>query len=307
MRTTKGPTNLANHRNAQPREQGIPHESLADIKASKLNPDIAEIVHYNKTTRDVGESNRFYLERWAERCGSVRLQLITPAMLRNYVDRGQTSGSQRRELGALIAAVNHWLRENDPMSARSLSMARPADNPGRDRYVTVDEELAMELAFPPELWAVARFCLRTGARPFEARALTGKDFNAQRGTVKLRHRKGQNKLHVREVPVRDEVVLADLLERLKASGHSELFRCQQGGPWIRTNLARQFERYAALAGLVDLKWTDLRHTFATRVGRGGASATTIADLLGHTNLQLVMRYVQTDSLDREAAISCAVA
>ena len=103
----------------EPRQQSIPSESLMDIRLATKSATVDQIVRYSLKSKEVGASNRFYLERWAERCGSVRLQLISPAMLRDYVDRGQSSGSQRRELGALTAAVNHWLRENDPMGYTS--------------------------------------------------------------------------------------------------------------------------------------------------------------------------------------------
>ena len=47
---------------------------------------------------------------------------------------------------------------------------------------------------------------------------------------------------------------------------------------------------------MDLQWTDLRHTFATRLEMVGVNATTIADLLGHINLGLVQRHMQVSSL-----------
>ena len=290
-----------------PRVQTIPAESLMDIRLTTKSATVDEIVRYSLKSKEVGASNRFYLERWAEKCGAVRLQLISPAMLRDYVDRGQSSGSQRRELGALIAAVNHWLRENDPMGTRrQITMMRPKENPGRDRVVTPEEELAMEVAFSKELWAITRFCLRTGARPFEARAVCGGDVNADKRWVKLRHKKGTGAVLEREVPIMDDTVMADLVLRMKMLGKDELFRCPSGAPWTRNNLANQWDSYRALAGVVDLQWTDLRHTFATRLGMAGVNATTIADLLGHTNLGLVQRYVQVTSLDREAAVKHAI-
>lgn len=289
------------------RQQSIPSESLMDIRLATKSTTVDQIVRYSLKSKEVGASNRFYLERWAERCGSVRLQLISPAMLRDYVDRGQSSGSQRRELGALTAAVNHWLRENDPMGTRrQITMMRPKENPGRDRVVTPEEELAMEVGFGKELWAITRFCLRTGARPFEARAVCGGDVNADKQWVKLRSKKGDGTVRDREVPIMCDATMGDLVERMRLHGKNELFRCPSGTPWTRNNLAAQWDSYKALAGLVDLQWTDLRHTFATRLGMAGVNATTIADLLGHTNLGLVQRYVQVTSLDREAAVRHAI-
>lgn len=291
-----------------PKEQSIPAETLLDVKMATKHTTVEEIVKYSLMTKELGPTNRFYLEKWAELCGPLKLSLLTPATLRGYTDRGQSTGSQRRELGALIAAVNHWLRENDPMGmGRQMAMMRPKENPGRDRVVSEKEELTMRAGFTPELWAITRFCLRTGARPFEARALTGRDVSALNRTVKLRHKKGTSEWHERQVPVMDDEVMNDLLERVHAHGPGVLFRCTSGLPWKSNNLRAQWDKGKALCGIEDLNWTDLRHTFATRMGMGGVNATTIADLLGHTNLGLVQRYVQVTSLDREAAVRQAIA
>ena len=52
------------------------------------------------------------------------------------------------------------------------------------------------------------------------------------------------------------------------------------------------------AGIADFHFHDLRHTFATRLGDAGCNATTIARLLGHSNIQMSMRYTHAsdDSL-----------
>ena len=52
------------------------------------------------------------------------------------------------------------------------------------------------------------------------------------------------------------------------------------------------------AGIADFHFQDLRHTFATRLGDAGSNVTTIARLLGHSNIQMSMRYTHAsdDSL-----------
>ena len=59
-----------------PRVQNIPAESLMDIRLTTKSATVDQIVRYSLKSKEVGASNRFYLERWAERCGAVRLQLI---------------------------------------------------------------------------------------------------------------------------------------------------------------------------------------------------------------------------------------
>lgn len=305
--TKKRPTKPENrHEPTVLREDAnVISEAMLPMGGLKLRPvDVKAAVDYAKKTRNMSETNRWYCERWAERMGGLKLRLVTPAVLRDYVDRGQSSGSQRRELGALVSCVNHFVREVDPEGAKQISMKRPPDNPGRDRVLELHEEHALEAAFGPELWAITRFCLRTGARPFEARQLTAGDVDTQRQVVRLRHKKGTAKMHVRQVPVMDGPTMTDLLERcVRANGVGDtLFLNTKDEAWSRFSLKAAWDKGLALAGVSKLDWTDLRHTFATRLGRGGVTAPVIADLLGHTDLSLVMRYVQVSSMDREHAV-----
>lgn len=78
-RPTKSSTNTARHYEAgrnDTRQQAIPSESLMYIRLATKSATVDQIVRYSLKSKEVGASNRFYLERWAERCGSVRLQLI---------------------------------------------------------------------------------------------------------------------------------------------------------------------------------------------------------------------------------------
>ena len=47
---------------------------------------------------------------------------------------------------------------------------------------------------------------------------------------------------------------------------------------------------------------DLRHTFATRLGDNGCNVTTIAALIGHSNIQLSVRYTDAGDDAKRAAI-----
>ena len=117
---SKTPREINHFARSAPKEQGIPSEDLMDVRLATKKTTVDEIVRYSLSTKEVGPTNRFYLERWAASCGALKLHLLTPATLRGYTDRGQSTGSQRRELGALIAAVNHWLRAVTTHPAKSI-------------------------------------------------------------------------------------------------------------------------------------------------------------------------------------------
>lgn len=57
-----------------------------------------------------------------------------------------------------------------------------------------------------------------------------------------------------------------------------------------------------LAGIEGLIWKDLRATFGTRLAEAGCDAFTIAQLLGHSDVRVTMRYVRTVEESKRAAV-----
>jgi integrase len=57
------------------------------------------------------------------------------------------------------------------------------------------------------------------------------------------------------------------------------------------------------AGITNLRFHDLRHTFATRLAENGVDAFAIARLLGHAKVDMTARYVNSTSEHLHAAIS----
>jgi integrase len=52
-----------------------------------------------------------------------------------------------------------------------------------------------------------------------------------------------------------------------------------------------FHTACRIAGIEGVIWKDLRATFGTRLAEAGCDAFTIAQLLGHSDVRVTMRYV----------------
>ena len=67
------------------------------------------------------------------------------------------------------------------------------------------------------------------------------------------------------------------------------------------DLKKGFAEACRKAGIIDLRWHDLRHTFGTRLAEAGCSEATIAQLMGHTDPKTTRHYTHgTDRAKREA-------
>lgn len=83
----------------------------------------------------------------------------------------------------------------------------------------------------------------------------------------------------------------EVLREMRRRNHlksSYVFGDKNGQPWkeIKDGFAGACRR----AGIVNFRFHDLRHTFASHLAMNGYSMKAIADLLGHTTLTMVRRY-----------------
>ena len=103
----------------------------------------------------------------------------------------------------------------------------------------------------------------------------------------------------REIPLSPEA-----LGTLKRHRHlrGELVFCGQAGGFLTKNEARCIlQRSCKSAGLRPIGWHSLRHSFASHLVMKGVSLKAVQELLGHTTIQMTMRYAHlSPTVHREA-------
>ena len=193
-------------------------------------------------------------------------------------------------------AIEWGKTEKNP--AQSIKFFRA--NNARTRYLTEEEEERLRAVFPSEHWGKVEVALNTGIRREEQFSLQWANLNFQTGVLTIpRSKHGES----RYVPMNDRVVevLRSLPSRMK-SGY--VFPSETGETPLNANnfINRVWNPVRAKAGLADLHWHDLRHTFASRLVMAGVDLRTVQELMGHKTITMTLRYSHLSPTHQKEAV-----
>lgn len=136
---------------------------------------------------------------------------------------------------------------------------------------------------------------RAGLRCAEVLALAPRDVNLERGTVRIRHGKGNKARTVGLDPEACDVVRRWVQMRhlwVAAPPRARLFCTLEGGPVAPAYLRQLLPRLAKRAGIEKRVHPHaLRHTFAVELSREGVPIHVIQRALGHANAAATSEYV----------------
>ncbi len=105
----------------------------------------------------------------------------------------------------------------------------------------------------------------------------------------------------RDIPIND--TLAKALKQLPSRfGQGYLFPSPKTGGRL-TDVKKQFRSTVKRAGLLDVRFHDTRHTFASHLVMNGVSLETVADLLGHSTVRMTERSAHLSPHHRSRAIA----
>jgi integrase len=168
----------------------------------------------------------------------------------------------------------------------------PLDN-FRYRYLLPDEESSLMAALNgprAHLKSVVVVALGTGMRLGEQLQMKRSQVDFLRNMVTARKTKNGRP---RDIPMNDEVREA-LVELCKGKRPDDyVFVSPKDSKKRLREVKKGFHTACRLAGVEGLIWKDLRATFGTRLADVGCDAFTIAQLLGHSDVRVTMRYVRS--------------
>ena len=181
----------------------------------------------------------------------------------------------------LNIAVEWELLEESPM--KGMKFLR--ENNARTRYLSLEEcQRLIASCIAPHIRALVTVALHSGMRLGEILNLRRHDLDFASGFILVRDSKNGESRHV---PM--DATLAALFRAYPHRlGTDLVFSSSRGGRIVdvRTGFLNSCKR----AGLIDLHFHDLRHTFASQFVMAGGDLYILKEILGHKSITMTQRY-----------------
>ncbi len=154
---------------------------------------------------------------------------------------------------------------------------------GYELYPTLND-----VPFVDHLKPLVLLSINTGARRGELFRLQWDDIDFERKSLALVMR-GKRKSYTRHIPLNREAFEAlHHWLNMKSLGNKMVFPAKDGGKF--DNVQTSWDNLRKEAKINNFRWHDMRHHFASRLVMNGIPLNTVRELLGHTNLEMTLRY-----------------
>jgi len=230
--------------------------------------------------------------------GDQPLDKITPEAVEQFkaarsVAKGQRTNRRimpatvNRELACLKALFNHAIKSDIPVRNPVSRVGFLAEQNEQTRVLSFEEQGRYLAVATPMLRDVATLMLETGMRPEEVYRIQPENVNLAGGFLVNPY--GKTKAARRRVPL--TVTARNVLTRRMAGLETPfLFPCDTDPARPVPKVNNAHDRAVKVSKVAPFRLYDLRHTWATRAAESGIDLVTLAALLGHSKIQMVLRY-----------------
>ena len=299
-----------------------PNKRLADMVLKKRMTEAMENRYFPPSQRNLGrmsfrEFGDMYLERviplmksvrternrvlrWMKDFGNRPLGQITRAEIEAWRRqklvhcRPATINRDSARLRHMLNMAVEWeLLEKSPMAGMKFLR----ENNARTRYLSVEESNRLiEACVAPHVRAICLVASHAGLRLSEILNLRWQHVDLSSGLILIPDSKNGEP---RYVPM--DSALRSLLANYPRLPNTEFIFTNANGDRLR-DIRTGFENARARAGLNDLRFHDLRHSFASSWVSDGGDLYLLKDMLGHKSITITERYAHIAPGYRRKAI-----
>ena len=285
---------------------------------------IAHLGALGRKRSTLGDYESFLRVQLAPYFGEAALERIGRAEVEGFIAakrrEGKATKSVLNYLGLLHSifayAERRGLARGNPVKLVDKPRADGADPDVR--FLDESELDALIAAVPADARGPMERTLYTGAamtglRQGELLGLRWRDIDWPAGRVRVRQSyvRGEfgtpkSRRSTRSVPLADRVAgeLDRHFKRSAYQGDDDLVFChpQTGRPLDRSRLTKRFKAAAKRAGIRDVRFHDLRHTFGTRMAGAGVPLRTLQEWMGHRDFKTTLIYADYQPSPGEAEL-----
>ncbi len=196
------------------------------------------------------------------------------------------ASTRNRHLAMLKSMFNRGVKWGLIDQNPAASVEKLREPTGRTRYLEQDEIECLLTTASNQFRPILLTALHSGMRRGELLNLKWSEVDFRNRIIVVSESKSGKS---RKIPMNDT-----LHETLKVHpsrfqrGYVFPSRVKPGRPMVDFNPV--FRRLVEKAGIADLRFHDLRHTFASHLVMSGVDIRTVQELLGHASLTMTMRY-----------------
>lgn len=300
-----------------------PVDARLDVgEAGELLIDHLESLGRKRST--VGEYRSYLRIHLAPFFGPMALDKIKPTRVEAFVAAKRREGSATKSILNYLGLLHSIFAFAERRGLARGNPVKHIDKPERPgaapdiRFLDETELDALLAAVPhdvrgPTERSIYLSAAMTGLRQGELLGLRWQDIDWSAGRVRVRQSfvRGEfgtpkSRRSSRSVPLADQVAgeLERHFQRSAWQDDADLVFChpQTGEPLDRSRLLKRFKQAGTKAGLEQVRFHDLRHTFGTRMAGAGVPLRTLQEWMGHRDFKTTLIYADYQPNAHEAEL-----
>ncbi len=291
---------LAKGRENRPEAVRQFHLLMAGSRPASREPlSVSQVCdHYLVHSEKEHEASTFawhktYLQAFCDRYGTFKAADLIPFHLTAWLDAHPKWKGARRHAAVIVKRAFRWCRRQGLIPADPFADFTVERGGRRGRVVSKPErEQVLAAIKDRQFREFVTAMAETGCRPSEVARVTAADVNLELGIWVLpRHKTGKKTGKPRVVYLTPTML--EMTRRLMAENpEGPIFRGPRGGkPFTRNGVRCRFrrlrEKLPHLKGVVAAAY---RASFATDALENGVGVAQVAELLGHSSTEMVMKH-----------------
>lgn len=255
------------------------------------------------------ESNRNYIwygQAFSEHSGFVNVVNLKPFHVTQWVDEKGWAGTTERNARRSVHRAFSWAMQQGLIAKNPLHGMKSPRAAVRSRIMS-DAEFRTVLRAADTDFKQFLFALQqTGARPKEIRTLKWQSVMGERWVLAQHKTVGKTN---RPRVIYLTAPMQKLMRVLRTNGADEaspVFRNRVGVAWTSSAVQQRLQRLRKKTNLPkDLCLYLLRHAFGTNAVLNGVDVATVAELMGHTSLDMVSKVYLHLAAERSHLVKAA--